>query len=227
MTMVKICGLREIEAALVAAEAGADYLGIVFQPNSRRLVALDDARQLVQAFRERWGKESPKWVGVFANQPLEDVNHMLEHCDMDLAQLSGDEALDYCLQVARPVLKVFHVAPGDAARTSVEQLNGSLATFAEAGHGCMLDTYQRGVHGGTGQAFDWQVAHDLAAAHSFLLAGGLNVDNVGEAIRLVDPWGVDVSSGVETAEEKDPAKIEAFIAAARQAEASLRGAATQ
>ena len=224
MTKIKICGLRNVDDALAAANAGADFLGIVFEPHSRRRVDMDDARSLVQSFRARWHREEPRWVGVFANQPLEEVNHLLTYCDLDMAQLSGHESTDYCLQVVWPVVKVIHVRNDAPTREVLEEVKRSLAMYQESGHICMLDTFKEGVLGGTGQVFDWEVAQELARDHSFLLAGGLSPENVPEAVRQVRPWGLDVSSGVETDGQKDAAKIARFIAQVRQTDEALKDA---
>ena len=211
MTRVKICGLSKLGDALAAAEAGADYLGILFEPRSRRRLAEDDARELVRAFRERWQGSAPQWVGVFANQPLEEVNHLLTHCDMDLAQLSGQESTDYCAQVSRPVVKVVHVRSDAPQNDVLEDVRQALNAYREGGYMIQLDTYKDGVLGGTGQVFNWDVARELARSHSIVLAGGLSPENVTEAISRVRPWGLDVSSGVETDGRKDEAKIVRFI----------------
>ena len=221
MTLVKICGISRVEDALAAANAGADFLGIVLEPRSRRCLGADDARRLVKSFRAQWHREQPQWVGVFANQPLEDVNHLLTHCDMDLAQLSGHEPPDYCLQVVRPVLKVIHVRNDTPAQEVMEEVKRSLTMYLDSGHLCMLDTFKQGVLGGTGQVFDWDVAQELARDHSFLLAGGLRPDNVSGAMRQVRPWGADVSSGVETDGQKDAAKIAQFIVQVRETDDAL------
>ena len=222
MTKVKICGLRNIDDALAAAAAGADFLGIVFEPRSKRYVDEDEAKQLIQSFRERWGQDGPRWVGVFANQPLEDVQRVIAHCDLDMAQLSGSESPDYCRQVAKPVIKVVHVRSDAPAQDVLAEVSNSLALYGSDGHMCMLDTFKQGVLGGTGQVFDWDVAREVAHSHLILLAGGLNRDNVAEAMRQVGSWGLDVSSGVETDGKKDAAKIVDFIEQVRRADALLQ-----
>lgn len=225
MTKVKICGLRDIDDALAAAEAGADFLGIVFEPRSRRYVDVDEARLLVQTFRDRWGSDGPRWVGVFANQSVEDVEHVLAHCDLDMAQLSGSESPDFCRQVQKPVIKVLHVRSDAPAEEVLTEVREGIALYRNEGHMCMLDTFKQGVLGGTGQVFDWDVARTLAREHPLLLAGGLNRDNVAEAVREVRSWGLDVSSGVETDGRKDAAKIVDFIEQVRRADALLKQSA--
>ncbi len=222
MTKIKICGLRNIDDALAAAKAGADFLGIVFEPRSKRYVDEDEARRLIQSFRERWGQDGPRWVGVFANQPLEEVQRVIAHCDLDMAQLSGSESPDYCRQVAKPVIKVVHVRSDAPARDVLTEVGNSLALYENDGHILMLDTFKQGVLGGTGQVFDWDVARELAREHPLLLAGGLNRDNVAEAMRQVGSWGLDVSSGVETDGHKDAAKIVDFIEQVRLADTLLK-----
>ena len=226
MTKVKICGLRDIDDALAAAEAGADFLGIVFEPRSRRYVDLDEARLLVRSFRDRWGKDGPRWVGVFANQPLEEVEHVLTHCDLDMAQLSGSESPEYCRQIKKPVIKVFHVRSDAPAAEVLSEVREGISLYSNEGHMCMLDTYNKqGILGGTGEVFDWEVARTLARERPLLLAGGLNRDNLAEAVREVRSWGLDVSSGVETDGKKDAAKIADFIEQVRRVDQSLKQSA--
>ncbi|MDA0987643.1 MAG: phosphoribosylanthranilate isomerase [Chloroflexi bacterium] len=225
MTKVKICGLSKVDDALAAANAGADFLGILFEPRSRRFLDAEYAKDLIQSFRDQWHRESPAWVGVFANQPLEEVNHLLTYCNMDMAQLSGNESTDYCSQVVRPVVKVIHVRNNAPAHDVLEEVERSLKTYRDSGHICMLDTFKEGILGGTGQVFNWEVGQRLARDYSFLLAGGLSPENVAEAIRQVQPWGLDVSSGVETVGQKDAAKIAEFIAQVHQTDEALKDTA--
>ena len=184
---------------------------------------MDDAKNLVQSFRSKWRREKPRWVGIFANQPLEEVNHLLAYCHMDLAQLSGHEPPQYCLRIVRPVLKVIHVSNDTPVQEVLEEVNRSLTMYQESGYMCMLDTFKEGILGGTGQVFDWGVAQKLSSDHSFLLAGGLRLDNVSEAMRQVRPWGLDVSSGVETDGQKDAVKIAQFITRVRQTDEAKPG----
>ena len=214
-TKVKICGIQTVEAALTAAEAGADLIGLVFVPGRRRRLSLDKAREIVSAIRNRDGN-APKAVGLFADQPLEEVNEIVHACGLDMAQLCGQEPLDYCTKVAVPTIKVLHVKGG--SDEELASLKKHMADLEREGHWTTLDRYVKGLQGGSGLAFDWEVARLLSQeGFRFLLAGGLTPDNVAQAVRTVQPWGVDVSSGVETNGVKNPEKIQGFIDATRNA----------
>lgn len=212
MTRVKVCGIMRLEHALVAAEAGADFIGIVFAPSQRR-VEPATARALVRALRAR-SQRPPAVVGVFVNATVEEVSRVADLCGLDYVQLSGDEPLGNCRQVQRPAIKVIHVRPGmDGAA-----LERAVQRVEQAGLLPMLDARGGRAYGGSGRPFDWAVAQGLSSRYRFLLAGGLTPENVAAAVRQVRPWGVDVSSGVETDGVKDPAKVRAFVRAARAAE---------
>ncbi len=215
MTKIKICGLRDAGRALVAANAGADYLGFVFVPGVRRWLAMEDAQRIVAEYRKAHGPEAPRLVGLFSDQPIEEVNETLEAVGLDMAQLCGGESLDYVARVVRPVIKVIHIDSDAPPDEEVGNVASQLGALKEAGVMATLDRKSSVQPGGLGVAFDWAIAEKLAAKHDFLLAGGLTPGNVREAIATVHPWGVDASSGVETDGVKDTAKIEAFIAAAQ------------
>jgi len=215
MTKVKICGIRTLQDALVAAGTGADFIGLVFVPNRRRRVEVTAAAEIVAGIR-KIGRARPKVVGLFADQPLDDVNQTIESCNLDMVQLCGAEPLEYCGQAEVQVIKVLHVAGAPrtvAARLDmVDALSGQIRAYRDAGHLVTLDSAVEGLQGGTGQRFDWGIASQLAdESHSFLLAGGLTPADVAEAVAEVQPWGVDVSSGVETDGMKDARKIRDFI----------------
>ena len=218
LTKIKICGLRRPDDAIVAAQAGADYLGLVFVPGRRRRLDADQAFKIVSHLRS--GLQSPPTVvGLFADQPQEEVNRLASHCGLDMVQLCGDEPLEYCKGVQVPVIKVLHVPESGDRAAMVDSLARDIEFQTGEGHLVTLDRKVDGLQGGTGQSFDWEVARDLAATgNSFLLAGGLDPENVGRAVRAVRPWGVDVSSGVETEGDKDPDKMVAFAQAVRAAE---------
>ena len=224
MPLIKICGLREPAHALAAAEAGADFIGLVFA-ESRRRVSFDQARAITRALGEpllagRQGRgaahieallqrKRPLVVGVLADADAETVNRTAEAAGLDLVQLSGDEPWDLCGQLSLPILKAVRVRDG----TSVEEIIAALRPGAVP----LLDTDVEGALGGTGRPFDWSVAAAVARRFPIVLAGGLTPDNVGEAVRRVRPWAVDVSTGVETEGAKDVVKICAFIAMVREA----------
>lgn len=214
MTRIKICGIRRAADALVAAQAGADFIGLVFVPGRRRLLTEEDACSVVSDLRAL-GENAPKVVGLFADQPLDEVNRIVEECALDMAQLCGDESSDYCARMKVPAIKVVHVAD---SRTSEEVLS-AVEGLKQQGHLVTLDRKVVGLQGGTGLSFDWSIAQEVAHhGLPFLLAGGLTPDNVADAVRMVQPWGVDVSSGVETGGAKDPNKIRAFIETVRAAD---------
>jgi phosphoribosylanthranilate isomerase len=245
MTYVKICGCRTIEQALTAAEAGADFIGLNFVAESRRRVEREDASDIVRAlgtpladlemadppamFRTEaqdlasWfehgasalerllARKRPLTVGIFANNDPDEINEIVDECGIDLIQLSGGEPWGQVLLANRQVIKVVHVLPDDDAPglTGKMQAGSAMAVLLDSGGGKTL--------GGTGQTIDWEVAQAVNASVPVWLAGGLNPGNVAAAIARVQPWGVDVASGVETDGVKDLEKIKAFVKAAKGA----------
>ena len=216
MSKVKICGLQRPDHALVAAEAGADFIGLVFVPGRRRCLEEEQARHIIDFLKQ--DTDNPlKIVGLFADQPLAEVNHMVCNCHLDMVQLCGRESLEYCGQVAVPVIKVLHVNTTATIEESIATMEDRMVSLANQGHLVTLDRLVEGLQGGTGATFNWQVASELShRGYKFLLAGGLTPDNVASAIRASEPWGVDVSSGVETNGVKDPEKIGRFVSEARR-----------
>ena len=218
---VKICGIRRLEDAQTAAGAGADFIGLVFVPGRPRRVEIGDAREITAGVK-KLGAGAPRVVGLFAGQPLDEVNRTIEECGLDLAQLCAQEPLDYCGKTQADVIKVVHVAGdiqinqdggGDGPpHQELVDLEELVESYIRHGHIVTLDRLVDGIPGGTGQSFNWVVAGHLSGrGHSFMLAGGLTPETVAEAIATVHPWGVDVSSGVEVNGVKDPEKIRAFI----------------
>lgn len=223
MIRTKICSIRRIEDAITAAEAGADFFGLVFVPERRRRLEVAVAAEIVKGLRTLV-PDPPRAVGLFADQPLDEVSATINACGLDLAQLCGRESPDYCRKVTErtgaEIIKVLHVA---ASETVSDTGNGGgiearMAHYLEADCYVTLDRLVEGLQGGTGQSFDWEVAARLSRrGYDFLLAGGLTPDNVAQAVQQVNPWGVDVSSGVETGGQQDEEKIRAFIRNARAA----------
>ena len=215
---VKICGIRNLDDASVAAEAGADYIGMVFVPERRRRITPQEAKVIVEGVRASSGSV-PRIVGLFADQSVEEVSGIIDYCGLDLVQLCGQETVKYAGELGCDVIKVVHVA--ESATADDDAGTGArVKEFSGLGHLVTLDRLVEGIQGGTGQGFDWGVATSLSrAGHPFLLAGGLTPENVAEAITTVNPWGVDVSSGVETDGNKDHTKIRLFLNNARNAAA--------
>lgn len=203
MTRVKICGLRRADDALVATEAGADLLGLVFAPSRRRIDPVD-ARDLVAEVRAR---TAAVFVGVFVNEDPAEINRIAHMCGLDYAQLSGTESDDIVDALDIPSIQVFHVGAGGVDSAMAQQAEESRAELV------MLDAWQQNSYGGTGKSFAWNVGSPIS--RPFFLAGGLHAENVLEAVRTMEPWGLDVSSGVETAGEKDQRKIRDFVSQVR------------
>jgi phosphoribosylanthranilate isomerase len=212
--LVKICGLREPEHARAAALAGADLLGFLFAPSKRRIDA-ETARVCIAAAREVARDDPFIAVGVFANATAEEMNDVAEVAGLDLLQIHGNQDATIGSRLRRPFYTAVHPSPG----ISVDEVGATLAAHADATKppiAFMIDGYHAERPGGQGIRADWGLAHVLARSWPIVLAGGLNAENVGEAIRTVMPIGVDVSSGVETDGRKDVEKIEAFVRAARR-----------
>jgi len=208
MTRVKICGIMEVSQALESAAAGADFLGLVFA-ESRRQLALDKAIVISRKVHEL--KNPPEVVGVFVNTPAVRVNHIAETCQLDRVQLSGDETWEYCSLLDRPVIKVLHVTENSTEGYMIQEIEKGLLQLPQKNLVCLLDTRVQGTYGGTGIVFNWRVAEKVASRYPVIIAGGLNHENVAQLVEEVHPWGVDVSSGVETDGKKDIHKIKEFI----------------
>lgn len=201
-TKVKICGLTSLEDARFAAGALANYLGFIFYEGSPRYISHAEAGAIINWI------EGPECVGVFVNQPMDDVNMVARQTGIDLVQLHGNESPEYCELVERPVIKVIHVEPNSTEETLV----GKIEPYISCVDYLMFDTKIDSRWGGTGQIFDWRLIKDIASGKPIFLSGGLNIDNIREACREVTPYAVDLSSSLEKEPgEKDFDKVEAFM----------------
>ena len=212
---IKICGLKTPEMARKAAESGADLIGLVFYPPSPRFLTDEAAAELVASLDGLTRK--PALVGLFVNVPLAEMAARAEKYGLDYLQLSGDETPEQVAAIVRirPVIRALRL-PAEINIEAALELAAPFGTLP--GVTLLLDTHKQGMYGGTGQTGDWQAARAIAQKYPALLAGGLNPDNVAQAARQVQSWGVDVSSGVEQSGSpgvKDPQKIEQFCRAAR------------
>ena len=199
MIRIKICGICDLEGASAAVEAGADLIGFHFCSSDRH-VTPEEALAILDELSVR-----PKVVGVFIDQPAEEVRQIAEYLDLDLLQLHGSEPAGF--DASRPVMKVLKVK--DGVLPDAEQWPDPI----------MLDSWSADQRGGTGRTWDWDLARPLLAARQVFVAGGLEPGNVGKVVSGFKPYGVDVSSGVEArVRVKDPEKVRAFIRAVRLAE---------
>ncbi|MEW5722392.1 MAG: phosphoribosylanthranilate isomerase [Thermodesulfobacteriota bacterium] len=199
MVKVKICGLTLLEDALFAAAAGADALGFVFAPGPRR-ISPEKAREII-------GRLPPLvlTVGVFVDESPARVLEIKDYCGLDAVQLHGEESEAETLTLGRRVIKAWRVRAGTPVK--VEVFPAAIL---------LLDSYDREKPGGAGRVFDWDLAREAARRRPVILAGGLNPENVARAVETVRPYGVDVSSGVESRPgKKDHIKIARFIERAR------------
>lgn len=202
MVKVKICGITNLEDALVAIDAGADALGFVFYPKSPRHVFPEQAAAIIRLL-----PPFVQTVGLFVNETLETVNETADLCGLDIVQLHGDETPEFCHSVRRRVIKAFRVK----AITCLEPMQQYQV------NGFLLDAWSPSAFGGTGRTFNWEVAACVAKTNRIILAGGLTPDNVAAAVQQVRPYGVDVSSGVESSPgKKDSQLVQAFVRLAKK-----------
>jgi phosphoribosylanthranilate isomerase len=198
---VKICGITRAEDALAALRLGADALGFNFWPGSRRYLSPAAAREIVARL-----PPFATTVGVFVNQPEEEIRAIASASGVQVLQLHGDEPPDLCARLPWPVVKAI---PVDQVRALSRLLSYEVAAF-------LLDTPSRG-YGGTGVPFDWSLAEGVSDVAPVILAGGLDPDNVADAIRAVRPYAVDVASGVESEPGvKSASKMARFISRAKE-----------
>ena len=207
--IVKICGITTLDDGLAAVEAGADMLGFNFYPPSPRYVEREACAAMITGLRARGVQAT--MVGVFVNQPAAEVAAILDECGLDLAQLSGDEPPEDLALLGERAFKALRprdVVAAASLAAIYPRRAASPALLVDASAGA-------GRFGGAGQTGDWAAARALAAQRPILLAGGLRPENIAAAVAAVQPWGVDVASGVESSPgRKDPAKMQAFVRAA-------------
>jgi phosphoribosylanthranilate isomerase len=205
---VKICGLTNLVDAQVAVEAGADLLGFIFYEPSPRYVEPSVVQSITAAVRSMVSPERrPQFVGVIVNHSADFVEKVVSDCGLDFVQFHGEETPETLRPFGRRAYKACNPRSLDEAEAIASAYLGSDAESL-----LMLDAYHPKLRGGTGHTADWASAAQIARKHKLLLAGGLHPDNVIEAIRVVQPWGVDVSSGVEASKgKKDHDKVRLFI----------------
>ena len=205
MTRIKICGITNLDDGLEAIAAGVDALGFVFVPNTPRYITPSQAKLVI--------KQLPPFitnVGLFVDSEIDEIEDIVNHCKLDAVQLHGNESPEMCSQISlqTKVIKSFHV------KKELQVLRNEIANYRVAAY--LLDTFIKGKAGGTGQTFDWRIAEGLS--QRIILAGGLTPDNIGTAIAQLQPYGVDVSSGVEKSPgKKDTNKIYSFVRQVRKA----------
>jgi len=204
MVRIKICGITNLKDALLAAALGADALGFIFYPKSPRAVAPEAARAII--------RQLPPFVasvGVFVDEEAATVRDLAARVGLDWLQLHGQESPEYCRSLGRRVIKGFRIKDQSSL--------AELAVYRDAAQALLLDTYKKGLPGGTGESFDWQLARGAGQFGPIILSGGLTPDNVAQAVATALPAAVDVASGVEAAPgKKDPAKLSGFFAALRR-----------
>ncbi|MFC1558425.1 phosphoribosylanthranilate isomerase [candidate division KSB1 bacterium] len=180
MTNIKICGITTIDDALQIADLGVDALGFIFYPKSKRYIAPEKAQEII--------KHLPPFVstvGVFVNE--NNVNDILHKCSLDFLQFHGDESPEYCAEFKKRIIKAF--------RVSEDFLCSKMADYSV--NAFLLDSFAKEHYGGTGTVFDWDKAVEAKQYGKIILSGGLNPENISDALKTVKPHGVDISSGVE------------------------------
>ncbi|MCH2303975.1 MAG: phosphoribosylanthranilate isomerase [SAR202 cluster bacterium] len=211
MPKIKICGIREPQHAIYASKLHVDYLGFVFVENVRRQLTQNSGYELLQKYRQGITSHSPKLVGLFANQSLKFVNNTVQKCKLDMVQLCGEETSDYWKLVDVPVIKQIRVQQEQNKEIAKTNIVENISQILDRKCIPILDHQEKGQLGGTGNAFDWSIIEGLSLKYNFILAGGLKSNNVNLAIEKVKPWGLDVSSGVESNGIKDEKKILEFV----------------
>ncbi len=194
---VKVCGMTNLNDVQVAVEAGTDAVGFIFYKKSPRFVNVKTVREIVS--------ELPPFVnavGVFVNETADQINKIADRCNLDRVQLHGDESPTFCKKIRRRVIKAFRVKDVQSLKRLSDY---SVSSF-------LLDTFSEEQQGGTGKVFDWNLVHPAKKYGSVILAGGLTPSNVRQAIQRVQPYGVDVCSGVEIQPGiKDHDKMRTFL----------------
>jgi phosphoribosylanthranilate isomerase len=194
VTQVKICGITNKEDALYAAGCGATALGFIFYPFSPRYIKLENARKIISVLPDELVK-----VGLFVNEKADEIIRVMEYCGLDMIQLHGDESPEYCREF-----------PADRIIKAVELKNDNDLNHAYSYEvaAILVDSRHAGLYGGTGKKANWELACRIKNKKPLILSGGLNEENIAEALRIVAPAALDINSGVESEPgKKDHAKL--------------------
>lgn len=204
MTMIKICGITNLPDALEAVSLGADALGFIFAPSPRQ-ISLSTAQKICQEIPPAIWR-----VGVFVNADLREVRKIADSCELTALQFHGAETPAYCAQFSKLIIKAIRIKNANSLQ--------EIANYPSAI--ILLEGFHPQQAGGTGTSFPWEMALEIRKKRNFILAGGLNSENVSRAISLLQPWGVDVCSGVERVPgKKDKEKMAQFIKEVKRADA--------
>ena len=210
MVKVKICGITNLDDAQFAIQSGVSAIGFIFADSPRK-VSKEIVRDIIDKLGTDDLRQSPIYrVGVFVNEDINTIIEIADYCKLTHIQLHGDESPEYCEQLTFPIIKVFRLQDnlGTADLHQSENLSLEITKYQTI-YAFLLDTYQKGIYGGTGNKFDYSLIKYLPRDKVFFLSGGLNTDNVVEAIKTTNPDWIDVSSGVEISPgKKDKLKIQ-------------------
>lgn len=188
-TRIKICGITKLDDARFASGAMADYLGFIFSDKSPRYVDPEVAREIISWI------EGPETVGVFVDHPADEVNEVIEKTGIHYVQLHGDESPEYCAIMDRPIIKAFRIKTGMTEQDILEMIK----PYERTVEFFLFDSFDEAQHGGTGKQFDWNSVREVSKKVPVFLAGGIGTLNVRRAIKLVEPYAVDISSSLELA----------------------------
>ena len=199
MLKIKICGITNLDDALLAADLGANALGFIFATSPRNIDknTVGQIARKLQPFISR--------VGVFVNESVKVVNETVLECGLDAVQLHGEETPEYCARILSRVIKSFRLGK-DILNSS--QLNEELAKYEPFVSAFLFDTYSPQQFGGTGQTFNWDNLKEIQSSKPIIVSGGLTPDNVQDLLKVFKPYAIDISSGVEASPgHKDPEKL--------------------
>ena len=194
MTQIKICGITNTQDALVAAQCGAAALGFIFYPPSPRYIKPSDAKKIISTLPDKLVK-----VGVFVNEKPENIKKIMEYCPLDMIQLHGDESPEYCRQFSSSIIiKAVELKSRDDLKRSLDYDVAAI----------LMDSRQGDLYGGTGKKSNWELACRVKNKKPLILSGGLNAENIAEALKTVAPAALDINSGVESSPgKKDHKKL--------------------
>ena len=218
MVWIKICGITNEEDALKIASLGADALGFILSTESARKIEPDKAKEIILATKDKFtnvrDKMRPSFVGVFVNENIGKVTEIAEKLGLDYIQLSGDETLDYLKKIKKhnKNIKLIKLVRVKDKVPSFAAIPKQMLEFKKAADFFLLDTFNENIYGGTGKSFNWELVKGLSQEYPVILAGGLDCENVAEAVQIVKPFGIDASTRLEESPgKKDIRMVEIFI----------------